>query len=392
MRRNRRDNGWDAYVRVDGGRLVWKSFPDSTEWPEGSGKCGKRSAREAAESWVARKRVEGEPPAERARVTFKEAAELWYSNGVARSGWRLSTQKDYRSALRVHLYPAFENVRLVKLTDRRLEAWLTEAISNGLPVRTAAKLHMIIGAIFEHARIPCGVTDNPVRRVKPPRQDDRLEIVPYTRSELVALYRAATSEQDRIIFRVCAELGLRRGEIPAAHVSNIDFGRRLFHVRGAVNHGVLTTPKSRKGRKVRIPRDLAVALDAFLKHRGDPPGEALLFPSADGGYLDASALRRRFVAARNGAGIRKLRFHDLRHTALSHWGDQGMNTWEMQRQAGHASIRTTERYTHPFTDDDEPVDPTREQLDELLTQATPAQLERILAAAVAIVAAEPVVT
>jgi integrase len=72
----------------------------------------------------------------------------------------------------------------------------------------------------------------------------------------------------------------------------------------------------------------------------------LVFPGTGGDYLDGSALRRRFVAAQERAGLRKVRFHDLRHTfgTLAVRGAESIV--ELQAWMGHAEVRTTMRYTH----------------------------------------------
>jgi integrase len=381
MMEARNGEGIDACLRHPGGRQVWRRFTYAKHG-------GRRAAIRAAETWLEKekqKRDNGQVPNARVGVTFREAAEYWQTQGRTRENWKVSTQKDYRSAVDVHLMPVFGDVPLGKLTAAGIDAWLSERINDGLSRRVAQKLHTIIGAIFEAARTPFGIETNPIRQVRPVKQDEAPEIEPYSKEELYALYRAAASEQDRLMFRVAAELGLRRGEQVALRVGDVKFARRQMHVGGSYTHGLRTTPKSEKGKRdVDIPRDLLLELDDHLKHRGDPPREHLLFPAEDGGYLDGSALRRRFVKARDAAGLRPLRYHDLRHTCLSHWDDQGMPPWKLQRMAGHSSVRTSERYIHTIAD--EPRSEAREQLDQLLHEASERQVEQILQAAVAVLA------
>ena len=70
-----------------------------------------------------------------------------------------------------------------------------------------------------------------------------------------------------------------------------------------------------------------------------------VFPGEGGGYADGSALRRRYESARKRAGLRTLRFHDLRHT----FGSLAINFGslvEVQHWMGHADAKTTMRYLH----------------------------------------------
>jgi integrase len=70
-----------------------------------------------------------------------------------------------------------------------------------------------------------------------------------------------------------------------------------------------------------------------------------VFCDAIGQRIDGIALRRRFVVAREKAGLRPLRLHDLRHTFASLAIDTASPV-EVQAWAGHRDPRTTARYTH----------------------------------------------
>jgi integrase-like protein len=71
----------------------------------------------------------------------------------------------------------------------------------------------------------------------------------------------------------------------------------------------------------------------------------LVFPGPTGGYLDASALRRRFIKARDAAGLRPLRFHDLRH-CFGSLAIRKADIVKVQSWMGHSNIKTTMRYLH----------------------------------------------
>jgi len=158
--------------------------------------------------------------------------------------------------------------------------------------------------------------------------------------------RAAASELDGTIFLTAAFTGLRRGELVALRWRDVDFERSAIRVAGSYANGRLTTPKSGRGRVVPMVPEVAEAL-ARLNRRGDWVGEDdLVFAGETGSYLDASALRRRFVAACARAELRPIRFHDLRHTfgTLAVLGAESIV--ELQAWLGHAEVRTTMRYTH----------------------------------------------
>jgi integrase len=332
----RRGNAWVVRFRRDG-REHWRSF----------------KARDDAELYWSReldRRSRGLAPERRVDVGFEEAAEAWFSAGVTR-GWRPSTRRDYRSVLDAHLLPAFRERRLVELTAAVVSIWRDEQVRSGLSRRTASKLLAVLHGIAEHARKLYGLTVNHVAEVDRIPEDPPAPLDFYSPEECWALVRAAESDQDAAIFLTAAFAGLRRGELIALRVRDVDFARRTIRVEGSYAHGELTLPKSGRVRAVPLAAEVATALARLLDGRGDPGPDELLFPG-DGGHLDGSALRRRYAKAQRLAGLRPLRFHDLRHV----FGSTAINRAsivQVQAWMGHADVKTTMRYLHHKSHDAE---------------------------------------
>jgi integrase len=164
----------------------------------------------------------------------------------------------------------------------------------------------------------------------------------------MALVRAAASEQDAAIFLTAAYTGLRRGELVALRWRDLLFEQESIRVRASYSYGALTTPKSGKVRTVPMVPAVAEALARLVVRENDD----LVFPGLAGEYLDGSALRRRYKAALKRAGLRELRFHDLRHV----FGSLAINALsiiEVQQAMGHADVKTTMRYLHSKSRGDE---------------------------------------
>jgi integrase len=352
-----RGRSWEAYLRVNG-KQIHKT-------------C---RTRDAAELWLSQqlaRRATGQEPERPVRVTFREATEAWYRDRGYEKGWSPSTKRDYRSALDVHLLPEFGEVTLEKMTAARITAWRTKAMTPyvdeegklrvALPRRTAQKVLAMMHGIFEHARKAYGLTRNPAADVDQIRHTYSGTFDFYSPEEVWALVRGATAgagdeeqpdkqtqaarEQDAALFLVAAFAGLRRGELVALRVRNVDFANRVLRIEGSYGLGVLKTPKSGKVRSVPMASEVEKALARLLLERGDPGRDELVFPGLNGGYLDASALRRRYAKAQKVAGLRPLRFHDLRHT----FGSLAINRAslvQVQHWMGHADVKTTMRYLH----------------------------------------------
>lgn len=157
--------------------------------------------------------------------------------------------------------------------------------------------------------------------------------------------RAAENEQDGAVFLTAAFTGLRMGELLALRWRDIDFTANVVRVRASYYLGQLTTPKSGKVRAVPLAPPVAAAL-AQLGRRPDWVGDDdLVFVGVAGSYLDGSALRRRYKAALASAGLRPLRFHDLRHTFGTRMIAKA-DIRRVQEWMGHADVQTTMRYLH----------------------------------------------
>lgn len=331
----RRGDAWVVNIRVNGEK-VWRSFPN----------------RDAAELFLERIRSERRNGTYRAPVkaTFREAAEAWHEHGVAEGGkrgpWKATTRSDYRSVLNAHLLPAFADLQLAEVTAERITAWRRERMRGGqLPRRTAEKVVAVLHGIFEQARREYAFPSNPVAEIERLATHYSAAIDFYSPEEVWSLVRAAADEQDAALFLTAAFTGLRRGELVALRVRAVDFVKSSIRVEGSFAGGELSSPKSGKPRAVPMVPEVATALARLLDARGEPGQDELVFLGEGGGYLDASALRRRYITAQREAGLRTLRLHDLRHT----FGSLAINRAsivQVQAWMGHADVKTTMRYLH----------------------------------------------
>jgi integrase len=222
-------------------------------------------------------------------VTFADACAEWLRYMEHDLDRKPSTLVEYRSSVRAHLVPAFGPLRLEDVTTEHVAWKATLRVSN----RTKVKLLTVLNGVFVRARRAYKLGHNPVADVEKPRQRRSLAIEVFSPEEVMALVRAAGSEQDAAIFLTAAYTGLRRGELIALHWRDVDFAGQAVRVRASFAGGQLTSPKSGKVRSVPRAPDLATAL-ARLAARGDGTGDDhLVFPGVGGYFLDGRALSRR---------------------------------------------------------------------------------------------------
>lgn len=110
--------------------------------------------------------------------------------------------------------------------------------------------------------------------------------------------------------------------------------------------GVESSTKSGRVRRVPLPDQAAAALDRLSRREDFTGPDERVFCNVFGRTLDGSALRRRFKRARDVAGLRPLRFHDLRHTYGSLLAAAGVDLVTIKSAMGHSALATTGRYLH----------------------------------------------
>jgi integrase len=336
---------WYMKYRLPDGRQVQRKLGPA--WTERgrppAGYFTKRLAEEHLRSVLDEARRGVLPGMVRTGATFADAAAEFLRYAEHDRGCKPSTLRDYRSNLEAHLLPGFGEMRLEEITPAVIDAW--RGSLTGLSNRTKNKLLVVMHGVMRRAQSVWGLSTNPVAAVERHPQRSSGDIDVFSPEEVMALVRAAASEQDAAIFLTAAFTGLRRGELLALRWRDVDFGGSVIRVRASYAGGRVTTPKSGKVRSVPMAPSVASAL-ARLGQRGWFVGEDdLVFAGDVGGHVDGSALRRRYAAALKRAGLRPLRFHDLRHTFGTRMIAKA-DIRRVQEWMGHADIQTTMRYLH----------------------------------------------
>jgi integrase/recombinase XerC len=150
--------------------------------------------------------------------------------------------------------------------------------------------------------------------------------------------------RDRLVLELLYATGIRVSELCGLDQADVDRARRVVRVFG----------KGAKERAVPYGLPAEQALDAYLRHgrpalAGPGSGAALLL-GARGGRLTTTAVRRIVAAAAAGAGLGHLSPHGLRHSAATHLVEGGADLRAVQEILGHASLSSTQIYTHVSTE------------------------------------------
>jgi integrase len=318
--------------------------------------------------------------------TFREVAHAYLDWLEHVRGAKPATLREHRYALtepgtrhrrgagayRGLIMESFGDRPAEEVATRDVNAMLAKLAATGVAPRTVNKARQLVCAVYGYAcrEATFGLARNPATAAdrRPEPEPVRLDF--YSPEEVEALARAvaagshrdprrpAVSEQESVarsaedrqdaeIVRVAAYTGLRRGELVALRWHDVDFIRCKIVVQRSVSADVETTStKSRRRREVPLPDQAAGALNRLSQRRHFTSPDDYVFVNRLGRRLEASALRRRVERARDAAGLRPMRFHDLRHTYGSLLVAGGVDLASVKAAMGHSRITTTERYLH----------------------------------------------
>ena len=184
---------------------------------------------------------------------------------------------------------------------------------------------------------------NPAKSVSSPKLE-RILPTTLTVDEAFRLVESPAAEEhhhpslrDRAILELLYSSGIRVSELVGLNLKQLDLDLGLVRVMG----------KRKKERIAPVGSKAMESLRAYLKERGEMEEEEPLFVNSRGGRLTSRSVGRLVKKYTKRAGIfRNISPHTLRHTFATHLLDSGADIREIQEMLGHASLSTTQRYTH----------------------------------------------
>jgi integrase/recombinase XerC len=230
-----------------------------------------------------------------------------------------------------------------------LRGFLGELQRRGLSRRSAARALSAVRSFYRwlqlHHDVPAGVP----RSARVPRIDKRLP-THMDRPTMDALFAWAEERagggdfiaaRDLAMLELFYSTGMRLSELAGLDLGALDLLSDQVKVRG----------KGRKERIVPVGSRAVRALRNYLRLRERVPrdrGEdrAAVFVSVRGRRLSSRAVQRQMHRLFDAVGVDGVRVHSLRHTFATHLLDAGADLRAVQELLGHASLTTTQIYTH----------------------------------------------
>lgn len=260
-----------------------------------------------------------------------------------------STIRSYKDHYRLHLKDFFKEIKLNDVNTLIISQFVKQKQKEGLSAKTINNILTSMGTIFNWA-IENGYTlFNPAQRIKKLKVEHE-EMNFLTKDEIEAILTYAQNNYPDFypLLLTAIYSGMRRGEILALTWDCINFKKSTLKVTKTLFRGVITTPKTKNSiREIKVPKKL---MDVLWKLKNSAKSNELnlVFSQTNGKFIDAdNMIKRRFNKVLDGAGVSRIRFHDLRHTYASLLLAKDMNIKYIQKQMGHASFEITmNTYAH----------------------------------------------
>ena len=222
-----------------------------------------------------------------------------------------------------------------------LRSYLAHLHSRGLSKTSVSRQLACLRTFFNFLCREGVVARNPARALLAPRTGRRLpsHLDEAEVAELVEIHAESPADaRARLILELLYATGIRCAELVGLDLSDIDQGAGMLRVLG----------KGRKERIVPYGRSAQEALDAYLPVRaGFKPKTDALLVNARGKRLSDRSVRsivsKRVLAL---AGSKRISPHTIRHSFATHLLERGADLRAIQELLGHASLSTTQRYTH----------------------------------------------
>lgn len=276
---------------------------------------------------------------------------------LKQSQTKIRTYESYMDTCRLHIKPAIGVYKVQKLTTICLNDYLAGKLQAGLSAGTVKRHKAIIHGILDMAVREGIIARNAVDYCNPilVRQKETKVISDNEKDKLLKIardiYEKDKNKENRFylgyhFILLALATGARRGEIVGLKWDSVDFERHIITIRDnivEVKGGIKReTPKTKNS-----VRSIGVAGNVMQKLLELKSDSEWVFHTRTGNPLTPSNVSREYRKLLKIAGIKGLRFHDLRHSHATQGLANGVDIKTMSRRLGHSDPATTIRiYAH----------------------------------------------
>jgi integrase/recombinase XerC len=236
---------------------------------------------------------------------------------------------------------ARDQLDLRRVDHLAVRAYLAHLARRKLSRSSIARHLSAMRSFFKYLMREAVVDANPARTVATPKREKHLPSVMQPSDVALLIEQPDTSTslglRDRAFLELLYASGLRIAELVGIDIDDVELRARLVKVRG----------KGAKERIVPFGSKAEEAIRAWLAARDAPAEEESLFVNYRGERITARSVRRLFDGYVRDAALRAgISPHTMRHSFATHLLNAGADLRTIQELLGHASLSTTQKYTH----------------------------------------------
>ncbi|MGM9538607.1 MAG: tyrosine-type recombinase/integrase [Candidatus Onthomonas sp.] len=285
-------------------------------------------------------------------------------------GYGLWGKPSYTNMVKRSIIPYFEDKKYtlqdLEKHPKYIQDYYQSELNAGLSANTIIHRHANIRKCLQYAFQIGLIRSNPADRIERPRKVKYVATI-YNQQELEELFRAVRGDPIELVVILAAFYGLRRSEVVGLKWDAIDFEKKTISIQHTV------TQVSVDGKNVVIQKDRTKTKSSCRTLPLVPPFERLLrrlqmeqktnqkvcgnayckdyldyiYVNEIGELVKPNFLTQHFETVLKKNGLKKIRFHDLRHSCASLLYANGVSLKEIQEWLGHSDIGTTSNiYTH----------------------------------------------
>lgn len=285
-------------------------------------------------------------------MTFGSFFEIYEAD--KRQRLKENTWESKSHVIRTKILPYFKNRKIAEIEPKDIIAWQNELLAyrdeKGASYSTTylKTIHGQLSAIFNHAvryyHLPC----NPAQKAGTMGTEEHKEMSFWTKEEYL---KFAEEMMDKPVSYYAFEMlywcGIREGELLALTPADFDFERQTLTINKSYQRlkgrDVITSPKTPKSnRTIKMPKFLCEEMEEYLNSLYGIQANERIF------QISKSYLHHEMDRGAKAAGVKRIRIHDLRHSAISLLIEMGFSALAIAERVGHESIDITYRYAHLF--------------------------------------------
>ena len=338
-------------VYKDNATGTWRVIYRFTNWKGERKQTQKRgfATKREAQAWEHEAMLKQGAKLDMTFASFFEVYEADKKQRVKESTWESKSH-----VIRTKILPYFGNRKIAEIEAKDIIAWQNEFMAyrdeKGKPYSAdyLKTIHAQLTAIFNHAVNFYNLPYNPARRAGTMGNEVPKEMDFWTKEEYL---KFADVMMDKPVSYYAFEMlywtGIRCGELLALTPKDFNFERQELTINKSYQRlngrDVITTPKTKKSnRTIKMPKFLCEEMQEYIGMLYEIGEDERLF------QITKSYLHHEMDRGAKAAGVKRIRIHDLRHSAISLLIEMGFSALAIAERVGHESIDITYRYAHLF--------------------------------------------